>query len=88
MKHKYADVIKAWADGVEIEGRFCQNEWKLIKEVIWLDWEYRVKPTPKPDWEVSRWVFQDGSTGFCTQSNVKYTFDGETRKLKAAEVIE
>jgi hypothetical protein len=50
-------------------------------------YEYRIKPEPKPDIVVSRWVYRDGSTAHCSQSNVKYTFDGATGELKSAEVL-
>lgn len=46
--HKHADVIKAWADGAEIEVRepYC-TEWSITEAPIWLaDREYRVKPKP------------------------------------------
>ena len=51
MKHKYADLIKAWADGAEIE-QACRNG---IGEILWYpfkgDWqehyEYRIKSEPK-----------------------------------------
>jgi len=53
MKHKHAELIKAWADGAEIEARY-------EKATGWTDWktedggfvwyiggaEYRIKPEP------------------------------------------
>ena len=56
MKHKHAELIKAWADGAEIQARY-------EKATGWTDWktedggfvwyiggaEYRIKPEPKPD---------------------------------------
>lgn len=88
--HKHAEIIKAWADGAEIEvydglhDRWCD----LTNSCpAWTSQRYRIKPEPKPDIVVSRWVYQDGSTAHCSQSNVKYIFDGETGKLKSAEVI-
>jgi hypothetical protein len=87
--HKHAELIKAWAEGAEIE--FYSkglNGWIKSDTPQWYDeYEYRIKPEPKPDHVVSRWVYSDGSTAFYSQSNVKYTFDGETGKLKLAEVL-
>jgi hypothetical protein len=45
--HKHAEVIKAWADGAEIQ--ICQKNtnmaWVDIGNPNWVDWyEYRVKP--------------------------------------------
>lgn len=88
--HKHAEIIKAWADGAEIEvydglhDRWCD----LTNSCpAWTSQRYRIKPEPKPDVVVSRWVYSDGSTANCSQSNIKYIFDGETGKLKSAEVI-
>jgi len=55
MKHKHAELIKAWADGAEIEGRYiCANGHKTPWTTEWTwtedaDYEYRIKPEPKPD---------------------------------------
>ena len=46
--HKHADMIKAWADGAEIEVRSDSNDyWEVIKAPNWFNClEYRIKPTP------------------------------------------
>ena len=90
MKHKHAEVIKAWADGASIEFK-SKNGWSLCNDPGWdVNLEYRVAPTPKPDvvkdlvaWFTTRIVIHEGET-----SNLRLTFSGETGKLKAAEVIE
>lgn len=55
--HKHAELIKAWADGAEIQSRFVvindTNEghvWVDTPNPAW-DFEkiYRIKPEPKPD---------------------------------------
>jgi len=55
--HKHAELIKAWADGAEIQSRFVvindTNEghvWVDTPNPTW-DFEkiYRIKPEPKPD---------------------------------------
>lgn len=47
--HVHAEVIKAWADGAEIEVRLNSNRgWVKCGRPIWEDeYEYRVKPKPK-----------------------------------------
>ena len=94
--HKYAALIKAWADGAEIQYLHSESgypDWITITHPNWSgDGDYRIKPEPKPDvvmygyadtkgiWRVS--IYRgDGD-------NIKATFDGETGKLKAAEVLQ
>lgn len=96
--HRHAAIIKAWADGAEIQFRYNANiPWSDVKGVCgWdVDCEFRVKPEPKPD-HVYYGVFEmDGSvileSCFTKQHDVgdeiKLTFDGETGKLKSAEVL-
>lgn len=76
--HKHAELIKAWADGAEIEmwdGEFWwPRESPYWNEAI----VYRIKPEPKPD------VVNMYDLRFI----VRLTFDGETCKLKNAEVLE
>lgn len=92
--HKHAEVIKAWADGAEIEYRSNPgSNWVPTLSPSWFGcYEYRVKPEPKPD--VVRYSYADVQGNNTDSSLVKYgmdnlklTFDGETGKLKAAEVI-
>jgi hypothetical protein len=56
-KHIHADVIKAWADGAEIQAR-CRTSlsldtwggWCTVENPEWLPHqEYRIKLPPKPD---------------------------------------
>lgn len=47
--HKYATVIKAWADGAEIECRAegSNDKWLPIPDPHWTQaTEYRIKPEP------------------------------------------
>jgi len=55
IPHKHAELIKAWADGAEIQVRDLTNysdpkdcTWKDFSEfddVVWYSgWEYRIKP--------------------------------------------
>lgn len=43
--HKHAEIIKAWADGVEIEIRYPGEQWFKSSNPTWDDkLEYRIKP--------------------------------------------
>lgn len=44
--HKHAAIIKAWADGAEIQSRFNDNlPWHDNPDPNWQEsWQYRVKP--------------------------------------------
>ena len=88
--HKHAALIKAWADGAEIEyWNDYRNAWlEICAHPDWMPTtKYRIKPEPKPD-----------VVGFCRvdrfsiaqddEHDLRLTFDGETGKLKKAEVIE
>jgi len=102
MKHKHADLIHAWANGATIEGRFPGGEWKLAVP-YWLDeFEYRVKPEPKPDVVRYAPVYPNGGIGLPIPSIdginfgfggvfpagiIRITIDGETGYL-SAEVVE
>lgn len=93
MKHKHAELIHAWADGATIQFWCLTNGWRDCSMNLpgWgADIGYRIKPEPKP--EVVSYIYARGGH-FCEEQygehhNLKLTFDGETGKLKAAEVIE
>lgn len=92
--HKHAEVIKAWADGAEIQ-IYCEDagEWEdTITDRIGFQWyenmKYRVKPEPKPD--VVEYYYSEHdifSKIAQAPANLKLIFDGETGKLKSAEVL-
>ena len=94
--HKHAELIKAWADGAEIQ--VFDNIFNSWFDVIdnkpsWdFEHEYRIKPErvpePKPD-VVMEYLVDDMGTILLTHKNpqLKLTFDGETGELKSAEVL-
>jgi hypothetical protein len=90
--HKHAEIIKAWADGAEIEFRTHNSiEWnRVFKGWSWdstVICEYRIKPEPKPD-VVQFWCAScEPVKRPALDNNLKLTFDGETGKLKSAEVL-
>jgi len=94
MKHKHAELIHAWADGAQIQLR-----WKIDNanwedcDPAWTDLcEYRIKPEPKPDW-TKLVLIETHKSYICSweedrhNANLRLTFDGETGKLKSAEVL-
>ena len=98
MKHKHSEVIKAFVDGVECEFEGQFNEWYSIAILDQFDtWDkVRIKPEPKPDVELFTKVYdQENYLAYTTHAiknkkdfhNLKLIFDGETGKLKDAEVI-
>lgn len=46
--HKHAELIKAWANGAEIESRYdSDSKWTTCDPPYWyVDKEYRIKPQP------------------------------------------
>ena len=48
MKHKHADLIKAWADGAQIEVKHPSNgSWWDANPPCWdTNYKYRIKPEP------------------------------------------
>lgn len=48
--HKHAELIKAWADGAEIEIELPSGRWGMQSTPKWMEeCTYRIKPEPKPD---------------------------------------
>lgn len=97
VRHKWADVIHAWAEGKEIQWRFINCDWEELPlnrtpEFNNTQSEWRVKPEPKPD-IIGTCIVGLGRDGvFQVQKNehcpnVRVTFDGETKKLKSVELI-
>jgi hypothetical protein len=100
MKHKHAEFIHAWADGAKIQWRDPKDDerWSDIRIPSWLeDCEYRIKPEPQPDVVKIFYLESHPFLGlrFSEEINpiqdktnrISCTFDGETGKLKSAEVL-
>jgi hypothetical protein len=94
--HKHAELIKAWADGAEIQCDGIQG-WEDCPSPRWENCiTYRIKPEPKPDRVLYGKINSNGSIHNCgyfgelngfPENNLKLIFDGETGKLKSAEVL-
>ena len=97
MKHKHAELIKAWADGAEIQVKTDDGTWCDIGG--FMDWykeyEYRIKPEPKSDLTLyflaDKCLWSEFPKVIRCQlnnlPNLKMVWDGETGELKNAEVI-
>ena len=100
--HKHAELIKAWADGAEIEEKYTgleENRWYEFSGYWDADeYEYRIKPEPKPDIEKYfvlepitndyGWVFKEFWAAIPAKAPaITCVFDGETGELKSAEVL-
>ena len=72
MKHKHCDLIKAWADGVEIQQRYDRSkEWQDIGPFpSWVEsFEYRIKPKTIK-YRVA--LFTDNSLAVSSEVDAKY----------------
>lgn len=90
--HKHAELIKAWADGAEIEGfSELDQKWKLfIGAPDWHDErKYRIKPELKQDVVFLTFFspFVPVYTWGIQEPNIRVVFDAKTRKPKSAEVL-
>ena len=92
--HVHAELIKAWADGAEIQLKSCGiwHDYSGGDGPMWYpDHEYRIKPGVKPDrvkyYKDTIWSVVDRYKP-TKDSNLKLVFDANTGKLKTAEVIE
>jgi len=102
QKHKHADVLIAIAEGKEVEYLHPATFiWELsdntsVNPLLQLEYEWRIKPEPKPDVEVYvGWenVITDELQEIPKESvtnyahAIKLTFDAETNEYKSTEVI-
>jgi hypothetical protein len=97
--HVHAALIHAWAEGARIEHWDPYSKvWWESSTPEWNELtQYRVKQEPKPDivkymnaWmdytSVNKDVYS-AMSDYLKNENLKLTFDGETGKLKTAEVL-
>ena len=91
MKHKHAELIKAWADGAKIQVKYTDDpdHWEDRDHPIWHpEAQYRIKPEPKPDEVRFYRLWHEGAYWSDeNMANVKATFDGETGVLKSADAM-
>ena len=95
MKHKHADLIHAWADGAQIQRLDSNCGWCDIEGTpSWnIETTYRIKPMRNFDMYkyVDVRAVRDGickwNTCLPDEANLGLIFDGETGRLKSAEVL-
>ncbi len=89
--HKHAELIKAWADGAEIESKRNDGTWVIVEPAWSEQCEYRIKPELKPDvvnfYHANPYLHGVKIFYEPAYPNIKLTFDGETGELKSAEVL-
>lgn len=84
--HKHAAVIKAWADGAEIQEQWPNTAWTDCYCPSWNPTvNYRVKPK---NITVTRRVYFDVGnqitrTYYSSEPNIEYTFDPDGKLLDA-----
>lgn len=94
-EHTHAAVLRAIADGKEAQflsvGGGTGGGWYPLSSLTTplsdphLEW--RIKPEPKPDVVLYRALGKAGDCRPFEGANICLTFDGETGKLKSAEVL-
>lgn len=86
--HKHAAIIKAWADGAEIECLNKHSQWVECPEPFWMEEiRYRIKPQNLSAAYIVDHKYSVRAPEHWEKPNLTLTFDGETGKLKSAEVI-
>ena len=93
--HIHSEIIKAWADGAEIEylSHIAEDWWPTDNPEWNKRVEYRVKPVPQPN--VVRWLMVTKESGYPeyfkagsgSRANLKLTFDGETGDIKSIGLL-
>ena len=89
--HKHAELIKAWADGAEIEMLLSSGWEKVSNTPSWFnDRKYRIKPEPDYVEYLARFggawrIYYSSQTANFEQ--IKLTRDGETHKIKSVELV-
>lgn len=87
--HKHRDLIIAWANGATVQSKIDDDLWQDERYPDWDEgFEYRIKPETKPDQSRTMFVeLHPKLDNAFNKPNLKLTFDGETEKLKAVEII-
>lgn len=87
--HKHAALIKAWADGAEIEVKALQSEiWHDVPSPVWDETrEYRIKQAKVVRWQ---WIQPPGdgynpsmTTSFFSEDEAQRTFVNADKLIKA-----
>ena len=96
-EHKHAAVLRAIADGKKVQWFTSSEQWETlcygVNPLTNPQFQWRIKPEPKPD--VVVWLVQSLNGAWdeyqCYQNGgypqIKIVRDGETGRLKSAEVL-
>ena len=96
QRHKHYEVIVAYAEGHRIQyqshvdGTWVDCSMGGLTPISSPEYRWRVKPEPRPDVTILANICRvsPGSLALTLDSpNICLTFDGETGKLKSAEVL-
>lgn len=93
MRHKHYDVIVAWAEGKTVQFfNPISEQWEDVRGPSFSEChEWRIKPEPKPDvvkfYGVNDFKVNPVPCAGCGMDQLKLIFDGETGKLKQAEIL-
>lgn len=92
--HKHAAVIKAWADGAEVQSKTTINGaiWHTVTQPNWYEHqEYRVRPAPLV---LNETLYYYGALGMgvaslpgAPKAKVRFTLDPDTKEVLAVELI-
>tara|TARA_R110000822_G_scaffold39867_1_gene109102 strand:+ start:97 stop:429 length:333 start_codon:yes stop_codon:yes gene_type:complete len=87
--HTHAELIKAWAEGYQIEEQWENRGWVATDEPRWFpSVQYRIRPEAKPDIVREVLAVNTLSAGVLLyvaspeEGNCVLVFDAETNKLK------
>jgi len=79
MKHKHAELIKAWADGAEIE-RWINQDYEWKNDSLYPTWDerdiYRIKPK-KPEVQLDHHIMT---------MNLRFTIEKDGALMKFVDV--
>ena len=83
---KHAELIKAWADGAEIQLLRSDGLWTDIETPHWeSSIIYRIKPVPKEDYSERGFILFFNRN--ISSAPVNVTFSGETGEPKKVEIV-
>lgn len=94
MRHKYHDLIVAWAKGAKIQQRNQQvkelEDWHHF-DGHWGDgltfWEYRLHQEQPKELVLHVYIDATGAEFTIAKANLRLTYDGVSKKLTKAEVL-
>lgn len=97
MRHKYHDLIVAWAKGAKIQQRNLNvtglDKWHQFdghwggEALTSNGWEYRLHQEPQQDLVLHCLIDATGVEFTIAKANLRLTYDGASKKLIKAEVL-